>query len=327
MQRGRREEEVGVRWAEGHLPHILAAALPWYCPIDNYRDISNAYCIPFGYRFKIIPILNTGRDELQWRGGLSALGGPQGKTRRLSVVLPKCETETSLGLANSILYSNIRIGPVVKKDVMKASIMLEHDSQYAVILAFDVKIERDAQELADNLGVKIFQADIIYHLFDKFMAFREELKAKKREEFKSIAFVFNSRDPIVCGVIVEAVCRAGYRDEYREQPQAGRERQERTGSVYQDRTDTGRVAQDVRKAFRRERLPYQQGSSHLDYQYCSTLLRRQGVGRCEGAPSRPKKETGHHQWQWLRSIHHSPLPFTSSPPILTSKKFISSSLL
>ncbi|XP_066905151.1 eukaryotic translation initiation factor 5B isoform X2 [Halyomorpha halys] len=116
---------------------------------------------------------------------------------------------------SSIPYSNIRIGPVVKKDVMKASIMLEHDSQYAVILAFDVKIERDAQELADNLGVKIFQADIIYHLFDKFMAFREELKAKKREEFKSIAvfpcklkilpqFVFNSRDPIVCGVIVEA---------------------------------------------------------------------------------------------------------------------------
>ncbi|KAK9508646.1 hypothetical protein O3M35_006157 [Rhynocoris fuscipes] len=70
---------------------------------------------------------------------------------------------------------------------MKASTMLEHDSQYAVILAFDVKIERDAQEMADSLGVKIFQADIIYHLFDKFIAYREELKAKKREEYKSIA--------------------------------------------------------------------------------------------------------------------------------------------
>ena len=30
---------------------------------------------------------------------------------------------------SSIAYSNIRIGPVVKKDVMKASIMLEHDAQ------------------------------------------------------------------------------------------------------------------------------------------------------------------------------------------------------
>ncbi|KAF7280506.1 eukaryotic translation initiation factor 5B [Rhynchophorus ferrugineus] len=115
---------------------------------------------------------------------------------------------------SKIPYSGIRIGPVVKKDVMKASIMLEHESQYATILAFDVKIEKDAQELADSMGVKIFQADIIYHLFDKFMAYREELKQRKREEFKNIAvfpcrlrvlpqFVFNSRDPIVCGVMVE----------------------------------------------------------------------------------------------------------------------------
>lgn len=50
-----------------------------------------------------------------------------------------------------------------------------------------MKVERDAQELADSLGVKIFQADIIYHLFDKFMAYREELRQRKREEFKHIA--------------------------------------------------------------------------------------------------------------------------------------------
>ncbi|EZA50226.1 Eukaryotic translation initiation factor 5B [Ooceraea biroi] len=117
--------------------------------------------------------------------------------------------------SSKIPYSGIRIGPVVKKDVMKASIMLEHDSQYATILAFDVKIERDAQELADSLGVKIFQADIIYHLFDKFTAYREELKQRKRDENKHIAvfpcklkilpqYVFNSRDPIVIGVMVEA---------------------------------------------------------------------------------------------------------------------------
>ncbi|XP_022829720.1 eukaryotic translation initiation factor 5B [Spodoptera litura] len=116
---------------------------------------------------------------------------------------------------SNIPYSAIRIGPVVKRDVMKASAMLEHDSQFATILAFDVKIERDAQEMADQVGVKIFAADIIYHLFDKFTAYREELKQRKREEFKHIAvfpcklkvlpqFVFNSRDPIVMGVMVEA---------------------------------------------------------------------------------------------------------------------------
>jgi len=117
--------------------------------------------------------------------------------------------------SSEIPYANIRIGPVVKKDVMKASTMLEHNAQFAVILAFDVKIERDAQEMADSLGVKIFQADIIYHLFDSFMAYRKELIDKKRAEFKDIAVfpcklrvlpqhIFNSRDPIVLGVVVEA---------------------------------------------------------------------------------------------------------------------------
>ena len=33
-------------------------------------------------------------------------------------------------------------------------------------------MERDANELADNLGVKIFTADIIYHLFDSFTKYQ-----------------------------------------------------------------------------------------------------------------------------------------------------------
>ncbi|XP_071846279.1 eukaryotic translation initiation factor 5B-like [Apostichopus japonicus] len=116
---------------------------------------------------------------------------------------------------SKIPYAGINIGPVHRKDVMKASVMLEHDSQYAVILAFDVKVERDAQEMADKEGIKVFQADIIYHLFDSFTRYREELKAKRRDEFKHIAifpcklrvipqFIFNARNPIVVGVQVEA---------------------------------------------------------------------------------------------------------------------------
>ena len=53
--------------------------------------------------------------------------------------------------------AHVKIGPVVKRDVMMASAMLEHEEKYSVILAFDVKIERDAQEMSDNMGVKIFQ--------------------------------------------------------------------------------------------------------------------------------------------------------------------------
>jgi translation initiation factor 5B len=115
---------------------------------------------------------------------------------------------------SKIPYSGVNIGPVHKKDVMKASVMLEHKNDYAVILAFDVKIEREAQEMADSLGVRIFSADIIYHLFDSFMKYREELRQRLREQYKDIAIfpcklkilpncVFKTRDPIVVGVKVE----------------------------------------------------------------------------------------------------------------------------
>lgn len=45
--------------------------------------------------------------------------------------------------------------------------------RWAVILAFDVRVEREAQEMADSVGVRIFTADIIYHLFDNFMKHRQ----------------------------------------------------------------------------------------------------------------------------------------------------------
>ncbi|KAM9821093.1 eukaryotic translation initiation factor 5B [Neosynchiropus ocellatus] len=116
---------------------------------------------------------------------------------------------------SKVPYAGINIGPVHKKDVMKASTMLEHDPQFAVILAFDVKVERESQEMADSLGVRIFSAEIIYHLFDAFTKYREDYRKAKQEEFKHVAvfpakikvlpqFIFNSRDPIVMGVSVEA---------------------------------------------------------------------------------------------------------------------------
>lgn len=87
--------------------------------------------------------------------------------------------------------------------------------RFAVILAFDVRIEKEAQELADSLSIKIFHANIIYHLFDMFVKYRSDLKEKNRETFKNVAvfpcklkilpqFIFNSRDPIVVGVSIEA---------------------------------------------------------------------------------------------------------------------------
>ena len=74
--------------------------------------------------------------------------------------------------AVKIPVSGINIGPVHKKDIMRASVMLEKGrKKFACLLAFDVPVTREAREMAESLGVRVFTADIIYHLFDQFTAY------------------------------------------------------------------------------------------------------------------------------------------------------------
>ncbi|XP_050373833.1 eukaryotic translation initiation factor 5B-like [Argentina anserina] len=121
----------------------------------------------------------------------------------------------------NIPVSGISIGPVHKKDVMKASVMLEKKKEYATILAFDVKVTPEARDIAEELGVKIFLADIIYHLFDQFKAYIDNLKEeKKKEDADEAVFpcvlkilpncVFRKKDPILVGVeVLEGIAKVG----------------------------------------------------------------------------------------------------------------------
>lgn len=112
---------------------------------------------------------------------------------------------------SKIPVANISIGPVYKRDVMQAGIMLEKAKEYAVMLCFDVKVDKEAQAYADDQGIKIFTADIIYHLFDDFTKHMAQLAEQKKEDSKLLAVfpcvlstvaVFNKKDPIVVGVDV-----------------------------------------------------------------------------------------------------------------------------
>jgi len=69
---------------------------------------------------------------------------------------------------SNIPVAGVNIGPIHLSDVKKASIMLQKKPVYAAILAFDVKINTESLEFAEKEGIKIFRADIIYHLFDQF---------------------------------------------------------------------------------------------------------------------------------------------------------------
>jgi translation initiation factor IF-2 len=56
---------------------------------------------------------------------------------------------------------------------MRCGTMSERAPEYAVLLCFDVKVDREAEETAAEMGVKIFSANIIYHLFDSFTAYQK----------------------------------------------------------------------------------------------------------------------------------------------------------
>ena len=110
-----------------------------------------------------------------------------------------------------IPVANVGIGPVYKRDVMQCGIMLEKAPDYAVMLCFDVKVDKEAAVYADAEGIKIFTADIIYHLFDAFTKHQAEQLEKKKEEAKLLAVfpcvlntvqMFHNTSPIVIGVDV-----------------------------------------------------------------------------------------------------------------------------
>ena len=116
----------------------------------------------------------------------------------------------------------INIGPVHKKGVMKANVMVEKKREYSTILAFDVKVTSEAKELAEKLGVKIFIADIIYRLIDQFKAYMINIKEEKKKESADEAVfpcvlniipncVFNKKDPILLGVdILKGILKVSF---------------------------------------------------------------------------------------------------------------------
>ncbi|SCU96266.1 LAMI_0F05908g1_1 [Lachancea mirantina] len=107
---------------------------------------------------------------------------------------------------------SIGLGPVFKRDVMKAGAMLEKAKEYAVMLCFDVKIDKEAEQYAEEQGIKIFNADVIYHLFDAFTAYQNQLLEKRRKDFLQDAIfpcvlntlqIINKRGPMIIGVDVQ----------------------------------------------------------------------------------------------------------------------------
>ncbi|ODV83615.1 hypothetical protein CANARDRAFT_29843 [[Candida] arabinofermentans NRRL YB-2248] len=114
---------------------------------------------------------------------------------------------------------SIGLGPVYKRDVMKAAAMLDKAKEFAVMLCFDVKVDKEAEQYATEQGVTIFNADIIYHLFDSFTAYQNKLMEERRKENQANAIypcvlktlqIINNRNPMIIGVdVIEGTVKHG----------------------------------------------------------------------------------------------------------------------
>ena len=117
----------------------------------------------------------------------------------------------------------VGVGNLNKKDVIKLQIKHSEDEnvkkEEMVILCFDNKVVPEAQQFADENGIKIFVDDIIYHLFDKYIEYKKqcELERKKEKEkeaifpccLKTVMFI-NKKDPLILGVsVTEGVLKIG----------------------------------------------------------------------------------------------------------------------
>ncbi|RLF14043.1 MAG: translation initiation factor IF-2 [Thermoprotei archaeon] len=107
------------------------------------------------------------------------------------------------------------VGPVSKRDVIEASISKKVNKYYGVILAFNVKVLPDAEELAANEGVAIFTNNIIYRLIEDYEKWVQRMKEREVSEAmrKLIwpgkirilpGYVFRRRNPAIVGVAVLA---------------------------------------------------------------------------------------------------------------------------
>jgi len=114
------------------------------------------------------------------------------------------------------------VGNVSKSDVVEASFSGRKDKSLGAVLAFNVKVLPEAELEASSLGVKVFQDNIIYHLLDQYLEWRQKLKEEELEarlnqlirpgKFMIIpGYVFRRSDPAIVGVeVLGGVIRPGY---------------------------------------------------------------------------------------------------------------------
>ncbi|EJW02616.1 hypothetical protein EDEG_02990, partial [Edhazardia aedis USNM 41457] len=109
-----------------------------------------------------------------------------------------------------IPIQSVSIGAIKQKDIRMASSLSQ------IILAFDIKIDKEILDLAQELNVKIISANIIFHLTEQYDLYMKQVLEKERA-MKNVTFpcklkilkdcVYTKRSPIVIGVEVFGILK------------------------------------------------------------------------------------------------------------------------
>lgn len=127
--------------------------------------------------------------------------------------------------SKKIPVSFVCIGDVKKVDIMAAmNPLLKEENkikkkELATILAFDVKLNPEAEKFAKMNKVKVIVRQIIYHLFDEYIKYMEECRDERKKLYRSKAVFpcivkpvayFNKKNPIVMGAeVLRGVLKVG----------------------------------------------------------------------------------------------------------------------
>ncbi len=114
------------------------------------------------------------------------------------------------------------IGDVTKNDVIEAELMKNEDNLLCVIFAFNSKISEEIKQMAKDRQVKIFSADIIYTLFEKYKEWRNtQIEEQKKLAFEKLiwpgkikllkGYTFRQSNPAIVGVEIIGRIKTGTR--------------------------------------------------------------------------------------------------------------------
>ncbi|NPA97802.1 MAG: translation initiation factor IF-2 [Crenarchaeota archaeon] len=149
------------------------------------------------------------------------------KTDNIGVVVKADTLGTLEAVVEALKRENIPVrladvGPVSKNDIIEASVTLKQNKLYGVVIAFNVKILPEAEELARREGVKIFKHNVIYRLIEEYTEWVRKIKEEeKRKELETLVrpgkirilpgYVFRRSNPAIVGIeVLGGVIKPGY---------------------------------------------------------------------------------------------------------------------